>query len=115
MNPMLIPLIVTMTTIAMVVYVLKKETNLLGKKYNKEYETDFTKGLGWSIWSYLWWAGCGVSMFMSFVRDDWGYSNIFLLWIGTTLLYAALVAAWSVIRKDRVDAIYSTNKTHTTE
>ena len=115
MNPMLIPLIVTMTTIAMVVYVLKKETNLLGKKYNKEYETDFTKGLGWSIWSYLWWAGCGVSMFMSFVRDDWGYSNIFLLWIGTTLLYAALVAAWSVIRKDRVDAIYSTNKTHTPE
>jgi len=115
MNPILIPLIVTMTTIAMAVYILKKETNLLGKRYDKEYETDFTKGLGWAIWSYLWWGGCAISMLLSFFRDDWGYSNIFLLWIGTTLLYAALVAAWSVIRKERVDAIYSTNKVHTPE
>ena len=113
MNTLLIPLIVTMTTIAMAVYILKKETNLLGKRYNKEYETDITKGLGWAIWSYLWWGGCAVSMFLSYTRDDWGYSNIFYLWIGTTLLFAALVAAWSVIRKERVDAIYSTNKVHT--
>lgn len=113
MNTLLIPLIVTMTTIAMAVYILKKETNLLGKRYNKEYETDITKGLGWAIWSYLWWGGCAVSMFLSYTRDDWGYSNIFYLWIGTTLLFAALVAAWSVIRKERVDAIYSTNRVHT--
>lgn len=102
-----------MTTMAIIVYILKKETNLLGKRYDKEYETDFTKGLGWAIWSYLWWGGCAVSMFLSFTRDDWGYGNIFLLWIGTTILFAALVAAWSVIRKERVDAIYSTNKVHT--
>ena len=43
MNMMLITLIVIMTTIAMVVYILKKETNLLGKRYDKEYETDITK------------------------------------------------------------------------
>ena len=113
MSTLLIPLIVTMTTIAMAIYILRKETNLLGKRYNKEYETDITKGLGWAIWSYLWWGGCAVSMFLSFIRDDWGYSNIFFLWIGTTLLFAALVAAWSVIRKERVDAIYSTYKVHT--
>ena len=113
MNPMLLPLIVTMTTIAMAIYILKKETNLLGKRYDKEYETDFTKGLAWRVWSFLWWGGCIVSMFLSFIGKDWGYSNIFLLWIGTTLLFAALVAAWSVIRKDRIDAIYSTNKVHT--
>ena len=113
MSTLLIPLIVTMTTIAMAIYILRKETNLLGKRYNKEYETDITKGLGWAIWSYLWWGGCAVSMFLSFIRDDWGYSNIFFLWIGTTLLFAALVAAWSVIRKERVDALYSTNKVHT--
>ena len=57
MNMMLITLIVIMTIIAMVVYILKKETNLLGKRYDKEYETDITKGLGWAVWSYLWWGG----------------------------------------------------------
>lgn len=113
MNTILITLIVVMTSLAMFIYVLKKETNLLGKRYDKEYETDFTKGLAWAIWSYLWWGGCVVSLILSYFRDDWGYSNIFLLWIGTTLLFAALVAAWSVIRKERVDAIYSTNKVHT--
>ena len=51
MNMMLITLIVIMTIIAMVVYILKKETNLLGKRYDKEYETDITKGLGWAVWS----------------------------------------------------------------
>lgn len=40
---MLITLIVSMTLIAMVVYVLKKETNILGKRYDKEYETDLTQ------------------------------------------------------------------------
>ena len=110
---MLISLIVSMTLIAMVVYVLKKETNILGKRYDKEYETDFTQGLGWAVWSYLWWGGCVVSMIMSFVSDDWGFSNTFILWIGTTLLFSALVAAWSVIRKERIDALYSTNKVHT--
>ena len=113
MNSILLPLIAVMTTIAITVYILKKETNLLGKRYDKEYETDFTKGLSWAIWSYLWWGGCVVSMILSFFRDDWGYSNIFYLWIGTTLLFSALVAAWSVIRKERIDAIYSTNKIHT--
>ena len=39
MSTLLIPLIVTMTTIAMAIYILRKETNLLGKRYNKEYET----------------------------------------------------------------------------
>ena len=38
---------------------------------------------------------------------------MFFLWIGTTLLFAALVAAWSVIRKERIDAMYLTNKVHT--
>lgn len=113
MNSMLIPLIAVMTTIAITVYILKKETNLLGKRYDKEYETDFTKGLAWAIWSYLWWGGCVVSMILSYFKDDWGYSNIFYLWIGTTLLFSALVAAWSVIRKERIEAIYSTNKVHT--
>ncbi|MBQ8866567.1 MAG: hypothetical protein IJ013_02435 [Bacteroidaceae bacterium] len=112
---MLITLIVSMTLIAMVVYVLKKETNILGKRYDKEYETDFTKGLAWAVWSYLWWGGCAVSMIMSYVSDEWSFCDMFLLWIGTTLLYAALVAAWSVIRKERVDALYSTNKVHTPE
>ena len=113
MNTILVTLIVVMTSLAMLIYILKKETNLLGKRYDKEYETDLTKGLAWAIWSYLWWGGCVVSMILSYFRDDWGYSNIFLLWIGTTLLFAALVAAWSVIRKERVEAIYSTNKVHT--
>lgn len=112
---MLITLIVSMTLIAMVVYVLKKETNILGKRYDKEYETDFTKGLAWAVWSYLWWGGCAVSMIMSYVSEEWSFSDMFLLWIGTTLLYATLVAAWSVIRKERVDALYSTNKVHTPE
>ena len=113
MNTILVTLIVVMTSLAMLIYILKKETNLLGKRYDKEYETDLTKGLAWAIWSYLWWGGCVVSMILSYFRDDWGYSNIFLLWIGTTLLFAALVAAWAVIRKERVEAIYSTNKVHT--
>lgn len=113
MNMMLITLIVIMTIIAMVVYILKKETNLLGKRYDKEYETDITKGLGWAVWSYLWWGGCVVSMILSFFYDEWSFTNMFFLWIGTTLLFAALVAAWSVIRKERIDAMYLTNKVHT--
>ena len=102
-----------MTTIAMIIYILKKETKLLGKRYDKEYETDLTKGLGWMVWSYLWWADCIVSMILSFFKDDWSFTNMFFLWIGTTLLFSALVAAWSVIRKERIDVMYSTNKVHT--
>lgn len=67
----------------MVVYVLKKETNILGKRYDKEYETDFTQGLGWAVWSYLWWGGCVVSMIMSFVSDDWG----FIIFLGVAFIY----------------------------
>lgn len=115
MSPILLPVILITTAIAMAVYILKKETNLLGKRFDREYETDITKGLGWAVWSYLWWGGCIISMILSFVRDDWGYSNIFLLWFGTTILFAALVAAWSVIRKERIDAIYSANKIHSPE
>ena len=52
-------------------------------------------------------------MILSFFYDEWSFTNMFFLWIGTTLLFAALVAAWSVIRKERIDAMYLTNKVHT--
>ena len=65
-----------MTTIAMIIYILKKETKLLGKRYDKEYETDLTKGLGWMVWSYLWWADCIVSMILSFFKYDLIYFNL---------------------------------------
>ena len=112
---MVATIILIMTTIAFVVYLLRKETDLLGKRYDVEYETDITQGAGYVVWTYLWWADCLVAMVLSFVREDFRGGDICLIWIGSTLLYAALVAAWSVIRKEKIAALYSINRVHRPE
>jgi hypothetical protein len=108
----MVSIILSLSLVAAIIYVLCKETDVFGKRWDNEYETDWTTGIGYTIYTYLWWAGFLGSMALSYFLDDWSFREYCIVFIGTTLLYALLVGAWSVIRKERVDMIYHTYLLH---